>query len=175
MKFVRRLSEERSVLSRSSPSIFRSAGSSCVAAGQKPEAGTMNPSAPTMPSANPNSGTPSEELSMPDLKQAALDYQAKGFRVIQCQPKGKVPLVEWKPWQTQAATSSDVDFWWTEWPDANVALVMGQGMFEVDVDGPQGHKELQHYGISVPPGTPTSLTGKGVHYLFRGDVQDRVG
>lgn len=100
---------------------------------------------------------------------------AKGFRPIPCQPKGKVPLTEWKMWQEYAPPVQQIERWWGEWPDANVALVLGQGVFAVDVDGPQGHRELQAHGIVIPAGTPTSLTGKGVHYLFRGDTPDRVG
>jgi hypothetical protein len=53
--------------------------------------------------------------------------------------------------------------------------MMGHGVFALDVDGPQGHKELQARGVKIPPGTPTSMTGKGVHYLFAGDAPDMVG
>jgi hypothetical protein len=112
---------------------------------------------------------------MPDLKQAALDYQAKRFSVIPCEPKGKIPFIQWKDFQERRPTRIEVENWWETWPDANVALVMGHGVFAVDVDGPQGHKELQAHEILVPSGTPTSLTGKGVHYFFRGTQPDRVG
>src|SRR5260370_16297162 len=112
---------------------------------------------------------------MPDLKQAALDYQARGFRVIPCQPKGKVPLVEWRAYQVTAPTCLEVGGWWDTWPDANVALVLGQGTFAVDVDGPIRHREIQPREIRIPPRTPTSMTGKGVHSLFNGDQPARAG
>ena len=104
---------------------------------------------------------------------AAVNYAAQGFHVIPT--NGKVPLVPWKSYQAEPADRTMIDLWWQTYPDANVALVLGRGMFAVDVDGPEGHRALAAEGISIPPMTPTSLTGKGVHYLFRGHQPDRVG
>jgi hypothetical protein len=112
---------------------------------------------------------------MTALRDAALEYCAKGFHVIPCHPREKVPLIQWKNFQTLETPKEFIEEWWEKYPDANVALVLGQGLFAVDVDGPLGHKELQAHGIRIPACTPTSLTGKGVHYIFQGEAVDRVG
>jgi DnaB helicase-like protein/bifunctional DNA primase/polymerase-like protein/primase-like protein len=111
---------------------------------------------------------------MSDLQDAAHIYAAQGFRVIPCEPKGKRPLVDWKIYQERQATQEEITQWWTDWPDANVALVLGQGLFAVDVDGPDGHVALKNHGIDIQPTTPTSLTGRGVHYFFTGTQSDKV-
>jgi hypothetical protein len=112
---------------------------------------------------------------MTALRDAALEYQAKGFHVIPCHPKNKAPMFLWKQYQDIAPTTKDIERWWGNYPDANVALVLGRGLFAIDVDGPEGHLSLKNRAVHIGPGTPTSLTGKGVHYLFRGDQPDRVG
>ena len=111
---------------------------------------------------------------MSDLKDAALDYAARGFTPIPCVPEGKKPLVHWKEYQTRQPTPHELTQWWTDEPTANVGLVLGNGVFAVDVDGPDGHAALKAAGVEIPPTTPTCLTGRGVHYYFQGEQPDRI-
>ncbi|HSE44999.1 MAG TPA: bifunctional DNA primase/polymerase [Gemmatimonadales bacterium] len=116
------------------------------------------------------------DLNSLSLKDAALEYERRGFTVIPCQ--GKVPLMPWKEWQNARPDSETISTWWDTWPDANVALVLGHGVFAVDVDGPEGHAALKASGIDnwlAGNSWPTSLTGRGVHYFFKGDQPDRIG
>lgn len=115
------------------------------------------------------------DLNQLPLKQAALEYAARGFHVIPCRTKDKRPLVEWKDFQVNAPDLEMVDAWWSLWPDANIAVILGNGRIAVDVDGAEGHDALKAAGIEFPPDTPTSLTGRGVHYLLRGQADDRIG
>ena len=113
---------------------------------------------------------------MSDLKDAALDYSARGFRVIPVEPRGKKPLIEWRKYQHEQASPEQISHWWDDdWPDANVALVLGEGIFAVDVDAPDGHHALTAAGITFAASTPHTLTGRGVHYFFHGNQPDRVG
>jgi hypothetical protein len=54
--------------------------------------------------------------------------------------------------------------WWGKWPEANIGLVTGSGMFVVDVDGEEGWEFLKARGV---PETLSVRTGRGMHlYLF---------
>lgn len=113
------------------------------------------------------------DLNSLPLKQAALEYARRGFCPIPCE--GKRPIVEWKEWQGRVPSDQQIDAWWEKAPNANVALVLGWGVYAVDVDGPEGHAALAMAGVTFPENTPTSMTGKGVHYLVRGVTGDRIG
>jgi archaellum biogenesis ATPase FlaH len=109
--------------------------------------------------------------------RAALDYQALGLHPIPCFPREKRPLVKWQSFQIQQPTRDQIDAWWTEYPEANVGLVLGRGIFAVDLDGGRPALELlAKGGILLPETSPTSRTGNGVHVLLSspGPVPDRV-
>lgn len=98
--------------------------------------------------------------------KAALWYRKKGLSVIPCRPKTKNALVSWKQYQTQLPTKQQIRTWWTQTPDANIAVVLGEVSnvitLEIDdekaVDGhisitPQaisGGKELPHIYFRYP-------------------------
>jgi hypothetical protein len=68
-----------------------------------------------------------------------------------------------------------VEAWWALYPDANIAVILGHGLLALDIDGPDGHKAIADAGITIGPSTPTSMTGRGVHYLFKGESNDMIG
>lgn len=112
------------------------------------------------------------------LLEAALSYQAMGLHPIPCRPRNKIPIVNWKDFQTTMPTTEQIRAWWTRTPDANVALVLGRGMFAVDLDGGLDAEELlADQGILLSLDAPRSKTGGGYHVFFRAtrDVPDRVG
>ena len=113
-----------------------------------------------------------------DIKAAALRYQAAGYHVIPVTPRGKRPLVSWKRYQRVQPTRAQIETWWTSTPDANVAIVLGQGRFAVDLDGGELAEDLLRVaGIELPEDCPRSRTGNGHHVFFSAprDQPDRVG
>lgn len=106
-----------------------------------------------------------------ELHKAARWYARYGWRVHPCKPREKLPLV--RAWQTLATTDlGQVDRWWSQWPDANVAVATGEGsgVYVVDVDVHNADGEatllqlLDRFG-SLPP-TPTQRTGSGGRQFF---------
>jgi hypothetical protein len=95
---------------------------------------------------------------------AALQYLALGFVPIPIKPGSKKPLVEWREFQTRRPSESEVRAWFTQWPDANIAIVTGSvsGIIALDLEAGADLGERP-----IPP-TPMQLTGGGgKHYLFR--------
>jgi hypothetical protein len=80
---------------------------------------------------------------------------------------GKRPLVKWEPYQLEPAHADQVDEWWRQWPDANVAIVTGvvSGLVVLDADGPEGVAALD--ALAVPRRTWIARTGRGVHVFLR--------
>ncbi len=119
---------------------------------------------------------------MNPLFEAAKQYLVAGFHPIPVDParpgdvkSGKRPLVDWKRYQTEAPTVADLERWWGETPNANIALPMGRGRFVLDVDGDEGFDALREAGVEIPRDWPCVATGKGAHYYFVGEVPDRIG
>jgi KaiC/GvpD/RAD55 family RecA-like ATPase len=112
---------------------------------------------------------------MKTFLDAALEYHGQGLHPIPVEPKGKRPLVPWKDFQTTQPTIVQLVEWWTSTPDANVGLVLGRGMFAVDVDGPEGEAALREAGVDFHFDTPCSSTGKGKHLFVAGSSPDKVG
>lgn len=109
--------------------------------------------------------------------EAACTYLKMGLHPIPCAPRSKRPLVKWEPYQTEPPLLEELEAWWTEAPDANVALVLGRGTFAVDLDGgPEAESLLHQHGVYLPP-APMSRTAHGYHvFLSAPDpVPDRVG
>lgn len=112
------------------------------------------------------------------LHQAARRYHELGFHPIPCRPRSKVPTVAWKDFQTIQPTLEQINAWWTEDPQSNVALVLGRGTFAVDLDGGMDAERLLHEaGVDLPAEAPRSKTANGFHVLLSSytPVGDRVG
>jgi len=70
------------------------------------------------------------------MLQHALEYWDKGMSIFPLKPNQKTPLTEalplfdgrpsWIPFQSERATREKVVEWWTEYPNANIAGVMGK-------------------------------------------------
>ncbi len=112
---------------------------------------------------------------MSEFLEAARAYLAAGLRPIPCQPAGKAALVPWKEYQDRPPRPEELEQWWGGCPDANVALVLGRGMFAVDIDSAEGRANLERAGVELPPDAPSVVTGKGAHVYLAGDARDRVG
>lgn len=99
------------------------------------------------------------------LHIAALEYVAKGRRVIPIIPGGKTPMV--KRWQDNAFTTAEqVDAHWTEYPESNIAFCPedeGIAIVEQDPGGDVAPLNLPAtFEVQSPRG--------GIHYYFVGSV-----
>jgi KaiC/GvpD/RAD55 family RecA-like ATPase len=109
------------------------------------------------------------------LREAAHAYLDAGLRPIACEPRAKRAIVSWKEFQQRAPTHEEIDHWWTMWPDANIALVLGQGLMAVDLDSFDARENLERAGVVLPSDAPVVATGKGAHVYLSGTSGDRVG
>ena len=111
---------------------------------------------------------------MNDILNAALEYLELGFSVIPVDRKTKKPLIAWKKYQAERPTEEDVETWFDQWPDANVAVVTGKlsNLVAVDADSDQGIAWVtQHMDHT----TVYSRTGKGLHALYAYPPGNDVG
>lgn len=114
---------------------------------------------------------------MPSLLQAALRYRALGLSVIPIDPHSKLPIVKWRAYQERLPLTKEIRQWWTDRPDANVAIITGRisGLVVVDVDvkgGADVAREMADSGTKV-----IARTGGGGAHLFYAYPKDaeRVG
>ena len=103
------------------------------------------------------------------MLEQALAYLELGWSVI---PVGqnKVPLIQWKKYQTVKPTPQEVKDWWATWPEANIGGVTGliSGVVVIDVDSEEGHTALRRVvSASILDEVPSVVTGGGgKHYYF---------
>ncbi len=99
---------------------------------------------------------------------AALRLLKSGKSVVPVCRATKKPLVEWKSYQNRPPTEEQVKAWWTQWPDANVALITGiiSGLVVVDCDS---EGATDHFIESYPDAKDTLRvqTGRGQHFYFK--------
>ena len=106
--------------------------------------------------------------------EAAMAYCKQGWSVIPIRYEGTVedkkkPLLPvWEPYQKKAASETQIQTWWTQWPKANVGLVMGSvsGLVALDLDGPHAMELIQQAKVHLPE-TATVQTSRGYHAIFR--------
>jgi len=114
---------------------------------------------------------------IPACLEAAREYLRLGLHPIPCAPRSKRPIVEWKRYQEEPPLADEIEAWWDNMPDANVALVLGRGTFAVDLDGGREAQRLLFDRGILLPGAPRSRTANGFHVFLSapGPVPDRVG
>lgn|SRR3990167_3587541 len=102
----------------------------------------------------------------------ALEYASRGWYVFPC--RGKVPLTH-NGFKEASIDPAKITAWWTQWPDANIAMATGKisGVIVVDVDikkGAGGDESLfvLESKFGKLPDTPQSRTPSGGrHYFFK--------
>jgi hypothetical protein len=109
----------------------------------------------------------------------ALAYARAGWPVFPLRERGKEPITP--NGYKQATTDHDIIIaWWSQFPNANLGIQTGIEFDVLDIDGPEGKTALLNYLKHVGIGTdrpdptppyihagPVSLTGKGIHLLFK--------
>jgi hypothetical protein len=100
--------------------------------------------------------------------QYALKYLRMGFSVIPCR-RDKKSLIKWEPYQLQKPTQDEIRKWWTEHPDANIAIVCGavSGIDVLDCDSQEAYDNVNEFYLSDTFQTPTSKTPNGRHLYFK--------
>jgi hypothetical protein len=110
-----------------------------------------------------------------EIQSAAHKYLDMGLSVMPVRRQDKRPcLNSWRKYQVSPPTHEEIDTWWKEFPDANVAIITGSvsGLVVVDVDT----KEKEAF--TAPVGCAIAKTSKGFHYFLRGshgEVKNSVG
>lgn len=107
---------------------------------------------------------------MTEQHEAARRYLALGWTPIPTRRGTKDGfLVKWAEYQHRRPTLEEVDGWWGRWPDANISLVLGNGMAVVDLDGQDAEEQLWNQGACFPDQAPRVKTGNGEHVYFTYD------
>ena len=118
------------------------------------------------------------------IKQAALTYRKRHWSVIPMQAHDKRPAIRWLEFQHRHASESEIEDWYTCWPDGNVGIVTGviSGFIVLDIDPKHGGdtslaKLIQQHGPL--PHTIEARTGGGGRHLYfahpGGRVRNKVG
>jgi hypothetical protein len=104
------------------------------------------------------------------LGSQALGLARGGLRVIPLKPNCKVPLTKHGS-KDASADPQVIAEWWGRWPDANVGVVTGEGLFVVDIDiksgveGEAAWRDLQKVHGATPM-TRTVITPTGGRHLY---------
>lgn len=112
--------------------------------------------------------------------ESAIAYLRRGWSIIPLKPSAKEPLpgFSWREFQSRKASEAEARAWFTSTPDANLGIVTGgvSDLLVVDIDGDDAAVALAEMCGPLPQ-TPTSITGKGRHCLFRHSegIKNRVG
>lgn len=95
----------------------------------------------------------------------ALHYQSLGLTVIPA-GKDKVSLIKWKPYQNRISTVEEIKQWWTQWPDANIAIVTGKnaGIVALDLDKKHNRSSKE---FEIPKTACAKSGGGGEHFFLK--------
>lgn len=108
-----------------------------------------------------------------DLHQAARDYAAAGIPVFPCIAGGKAPATK-NGFKDATTDLEQIDRWWADDPDYNVAIEPEQaGWAVVDLDPPVGEESWRALAAQhgIPPDTREIRTPRGGrHLVFAGSL-----
>ena len=117
---------------------------------------------------------------MDELRDAALAYARSGLSVFPLPPDSKQPpRIQWTPNQTKAWGEREINEWWAEHPNDNIAIATGRlsGVSVLDVDGKKGLASLKEAKVS-PPETYTVETpnaGWHLYYTYNSQLKQTQG
>lgn len=110
-------------------------------------------------------------MNMKSMKEAALNYAAKGYRVF--------PLVRGEKRPSCANGCKDattdrakIEAWWTNDPQSNIGLACGCGIAVVDIDrhnGVDGMRSITEARLTLPKTLTQHTPSGGLHLVCRGD------
>ena len=88
-----------------------------------------------------------------------LQYLKRGASIMPV-GKDKIPLINWKEYQTKYPTEEEVKKWWTQFPEANIGVITGKISNLIVVDVEKGGDMTRF------PETDTVQTGGGGWHLY---------
>ena len=100
----------------------------------------------------------------------AYAYREVGYSVIPI--VNKKPCIKWQKYQTFRPTREEISHWWSTWPDAGIAVVLGpvSNLFAIDVDSAEAYNTLVGR-LGFEPSAPKVFSGSGdpnrMHFFFR--------
>ena len=115
-------------------------------------------------------------VDSPYVVEEALSCAAIGLKVVPLHHRSKTPILE--RWPERATTKAETIMkWFSDWPDANLAIMTGGGIIGLDVDPRNGgalslKKLIRRRRM---PETAQTRTGAGGdHFLFRVGADTQV-
>ncbi len=108
------------------------------------------------------------------LKQAALQYAACGFAVFPLRPGSKRPRSKSHGFYDATTDLSQIEAWWTENPDYNIGMPVGNGIIAIDLDvnhgnsGIDGGRTFEEYTVTHGefPKTAVCRSPRGGRHLY---------
>ncbi len=95
----------------------------------------------------------------------ALYYRSIGWSPFPV-GKNKIPLCDWKKYQTEIASDEELALLWKNNPDANIGIATGKVsslvVFDIDAKHNRSSKEFQ-----IPPTVCSRTGGGGEHFFFK--------
>ena len=116
---------------------------------------------------------------MTKLHQAARWYVEHGIPVFPLCPRGKKPITQ-HGFKNSSADPQQVATWWTEHPDANVAIPMGQAsrLLLLDLDYRNGSVVADRSDVirlyGPIPNTAEVITGSGGRHIYFRHIDSKV-
>jgi len=116
-------------------------------------------------------------------KDTALGYAKHGIRVFPCQPNKKIPFAGGHGCLDATTDTEVIEAWWTDCPDANVAIATGGGLVVIDIDtkgdtnGWESLETLMRAHGDLPTTRWAQTPSGGAHFYFRtpGEVRNSAG
>jgi hypothetical protein len=98
-------------------------------------------------------------MSMAMLDWASY-YCSLGLSIIPTKPGMKSALIPWKEFQEHCPPTELVCEWFTQWPNAGIAVVLGavSNLFAIDIDAHEAHQTLTDRLAGIPV-APTVISG----------------
>ena len=114
------------------------------------------------------------------LRDAALQYAGRGWRVFPLKPKNKIPLTR-NGFKDATVAPSQIEAWWSKWPNANIGIATGRasGLIVIDLDGPDAIAAWQRIVREQSGGVPSMAdlavrTARGIHLYYRLRQGDKI-
>lgn len=97
--------------------------------------------------------------------QSALEYYERGWSIIPISRETKRPLIKWKDYQDKTPTEEEIEMWWSDWPDADMAVITGaiSKVVVVDCDNEDAAHAAYDAGMRSPI---KAKTKRGMHLYF---------
>jgi len=95
----------------------------------------------------------------------AVYYQSIGLNIIPVGPNKKA-LIKWEEYQNRCSTIEEINGWWSQWPEANIALITGKVSDVVALDIDKKHNRSSKE-FTLPPTMCAKSGGGGEHFFFK--------